>query len=292
MKRFSFLIFMGLLVPAGALAQSIIDSGSADPFPGILKTGDSGNAVKELQLILKIDPAIYPEGITSGYYGSLTAAAVKRLQRRYRLAETGVFDEATQEVVIPTKTRVDISVLAPNGNESWDKSETHDVTWEVTIGPVVFDGRSLIPQTSSGDSTRAVAPFFPYASIDLLKDSDTRFRYHIGSANLYNARYTWKIPADVAPANDYRIQIGVGGNVPCLYRAESEGKRGISFPCPAGLPFYSESDASDAPFKITGNAPPPVEVVAKLKIELAKIEAAINALANQIRTLRALIESL
>ena len=80
--------------------------------------------------------------------------------------------------------------------------------------------------------------------------------------------------------------------MPCLYRAESEGKRGISFPCPAGLPFYSESDASDAPFKITGNAPPPVEVVAKLKIELAKIEMAINALANQIRTLRALIESL
>jgi len=216
---------------------------------------------------------------------------VKRLQRRYRLAETGVFDEATQEVVIPTKTRVDITVVAPNGNESWDKSETHDVTWEVTIGPVVFDGRELIPQTSS-DSSRAVAPFFPYASIDLLKDSDARFRYHIGSANLYNARYTWKIPADVPPANDYRIQVGVGGNVPCLYRAESEGKRGISFPCPAGLPFYSEADASDSPFKITGNAPPPAEVIAKLKIELAKIEAAINALASQIRTLRALIESL
>ena len=288
-RRFSLFMVLGFLVPAGALAQSIV--ASADPFPGILKAGDSGNAVKELQLILKTDPAIYPEGITSGYYGSLTATAVKRLQRRYRLAETGVFDEATQEVVIPTKTRVDITVVAPNGNESWDKSETHDVTWEVTIGPVVFDGRELIPQTSS-DSSRAVAPFFPYASIDLLKDSDARFRYHIGSANLYNARYTWKIPADVPPANDYRIQVGVGGNVPCLYRAESEGKRGISFPCPAGLPFYSEADASDSPFKITGNAPPPAEVIAKLKIELAKIEAAINALASQIRTLRALIESL
>src|SRR3989344_2705642 len=167
-RRFSLFMVLGFLVPAGALAQSIV--ASADPFPGILKAGDSGNAVKELQLILKTDPAIYPEGITSGYYGSLTAAAVKRLQRRYRLAETGVFDEATQEVVIPTKTRVDISVLTPNGNESWDKSDTHDVTWEVTIGPVVFDGRELIPQTSS-DSSRAVAPFFPYASIDLLKDS-------------------------------------------------------------------------------------------------------------------------
>jgi len=288
-RRFSLFMVLGFLVPAGALAQSIV--ASADPFPGILKAGDSGNAVKELQLILKTDPAIYPEGITSGYYGSLTATAVKRLQRRYRLAETGVFDEATQEVVIPTKTRIDITVVAPNGNESWDKSETHDVTWEVTIGPVVFDGRELIPQTSS-DSSRAVAPFFPYASIDLLKDSDARFRYHIGSANLYNARYTWKIPADVPPANNYRIQVGVGGNVPCLYRAESEGKRGISFPCPAGLPFYSEADASDSPFKITGNAPPPAEVIAKLKIELAKIEAAINALASQIRTLRALIESL
>ncbi|OGZ96271.1 MAG: hypothetical protein A2847_00675 [Candidatus Sungbacteria bacterium RIFCSPHIGHO2_01_FULL_50_25] len=252
MKKIAFFLFGMVLLPLGALAQgTIIDSGSADPFPGILKFGDSGNAVKELQLILKNDTVIYPEGITSGYYGSLTVAAIKRLQRRYGLSETGVFDEATQEALFPTKTRIDIDIFAPNGNEAWDKSQAHDITWEVTIGPVVIEGRTIVGETASTDTIRPLTvPFFPYASIDLIRDSDPRFRYHIGSANLYTAKYTWRIPADIPTGTDYRVEMGIGGNVPCLYRAEREGKAGFTAPCPAGLPYYSQSDTSDAPFKI------------------------------------------
>lgn len=287
MKKYPLIISLGILTPFIAFAQS------ADPFIGILKTGDSGNAVKELQLILKTDPAIYPEGITSGYYGSLTSAAVKRLQRRYQLPETGVFDEAIQEVVIPTRTRVDVSVVTPNGGESLDKSQTHEITWEAAIGPVVVDGRQIVGETSSSDSVRPfLVPFFPYVSIDLIKDSDSRYRYHIGSASLYAARYTWKIPADVPVATDYRVEVGVGGSVPCLYRAEAEGRTGVSVPCPAAFPYYSESDTSDAPFRITGNAPPPSEIISKLKLEVQRLEALIQSLQSQVRSLRALIDSL
>ena len=41
--------------------------------------------VKRLQTLLATDSALYPEGITSGYFGSLTKAAVGRFQMKYDL---------------------------------------------------------------------------------------------------------------------------------------------------------------------------------------------------------------
>ena len=43
---------------------------------------DTGGDVTRLQRFLAGDPSIYPEGRITGYYGSLTVAAVKRFQER------------------------------------------------------------------------------------------------------------------------------------------------------------------------------------------------------------------
>jgi peptidoglycan hydrolase-like protein with peptidoglycan-binding domain len=51
--------------------------------------GDKSNDVKRLQELLKNDLIIYPEGITTGYYGSLTVAAVKRFQEKYGISAIG-----------------------------------------------------------------------------------------------------------------------------------------------------------------------------------------------------------
>ncbi|EKD24130.1 MAG: hypothetical protein ACD_81C00100G0006 [uncultured bacterium] len=45
-----------------------------------LKEGSSGEKVRTLQTILAADINIYPEGIITGYYGKLTARAVRRFQ--------------------------------------------------------------------------------------------------------------------------------------------------------------------------------------------------------------------
>lgn len=54
-----------------------------------LDLGESNSSVTSLQTFLSLNQAYYPEAIISGYYGSLTAAAVSRYQTANGLAAVG-----------------------------------------------------------------------------------------------------------------------------------------------------------------------------------------------------------
>ena len=45
--------------------------------------------VKLLQEILALDKSVYPEGITTGFYGPLTVKAVERFQTKYGIVTSG-----------------------------------------------------------------------------------------------------------------------------------------------------------------------------------------------------------
>lgn len=62
-----------------------------------LKTGDATKGVKKLQKAL-VEAGIATEDLVAdGIYGPKTEAAVKKLQRELKVAETGVWDETTRE---------------------------------------------------------------------------------------------------------------------------------------------------------------------------------------------------
>lgn len=263
----------------------------AKVFPSTLKSGSTGDYVSDLQQILKSDSTIYPEGLVTGYFGKLTEEAVKKLQKKYGLPETGVVDDTTQEIIFPQT--VEITVVTPNGGESWDKKDIHNILWKSTIGPMM--SKTVSGGTSTGAVASSMVPFFPRASIDLIKDSDTSYRYHVATVSLYQSQYPWKISGNIPEGSDYRVRISTGGDVPCVYRMEGKTDTSIMpYPCPlsAAYPIYSESDASDNPFAITGVTPPSPEIIAKLKTQVAQIENALNNLLRQVQELKSLIESL
>lgn len=66
-------------------------------FTKDLRYGSEGEEVRQLQTLLKEDVAVYPEGMITGFYGRLTEMAVKRLQAKHALEETGVVDSGTRE---------------------------------------------------------------------------------------------------------------------------------------------------------------------------------------------------
>ncbi len=70
-----------------------------EPIPGVdynvytftktLVLGMTDAEVFNLQKALSLDPAIYPEGEVTGYFGKMTEAAVKRFQSKYGIRTTG-----------------------------------------------------------------------------------------------------------------------------------------------------------------------------------------------------------
>lgn len=61
-----------------------------------LSAGSTGADVTTLQTYLASDSTLYPEGLITGYYGSLTQAAVVRFQARYGISQTGTVGPITR----------------------------------------------------------------------------------------------------------------------------------------------------------------------------------------------------
>ena len=84
------------LQAAGTTPSAPPASGMAKTFVQTLRRGSRGAEVTRLQELLKSLPDIYPEGIASGYFGTLTEAAVKRFQTKYGIDVVGIVGPKTR----------------------------------------------------------------------------------------------------------------------------------------------------------------------------------------------------
>ena len=308
-----------------SLATPSMNSGQV--FSTTLQKGASGSDVSTLQTMLKTSPAIYPSGLVTGYYGSATETAIKKLQAKYSLPQTGIVDSATQAIMYPnpSTTNVSITVIAPNGGEKWTAGSPAQILWKSTISPIalpptptpipvpMMDNQTSAISASVVGSSGAVSagtsiaktapaimptPFFNYASIDLVRDGDSSYSYHIGSVNLYESQYSWNIPKNIPTASDYRVKISIGNTVPCMYandvqmmKAGTANTTAIARPTCATPMIASSfaSDTSDAVFSIAGGSSVNIET---LRAQIAEIKAMMEKLSAQIADIEAKLEGM
>lgn len=64
-----------------------------------LAEGSTTEDMKKVQELLATDSDIYPEGLTTGYFGPLTKEALKRFQKRHNLEVTGSIDNETHDLL-------------------------------------------------------------------------------------------------------------------------------------------------------------------------------------------------
>lgn len=225
--------------------------------------GSRSDEVKEIQEILKTDPDIYPEGYVTGYFGSLTEKAIRKLQKRCGLPETGELDDATEKCIYPIDYKV--KVAYPNGGEVLDRNTIQTIKWEV-IEP--------------GVSAQEIKPFWPKASIDLFRRvaitmpcapgetcepvEKSVFVKHIATVNLFDQTYSWKITPDISNGTGYAIRISLGKKIVTVWYREIIGQSLPSaseiWPQPAPPIVVPPSqiiwDESDGTFEITGEITP------------------------------------
>ncbi len=79
-----------LAVALSAMALfGLVSIAYADVLMRQLDVGARGDDVSALQTYLAADPSIYPEGLVTGYFGSLTSAAVARFQAQNGIDPVG-----------------------------------------------------------------------------------------------------------------------------------------------------------------------------------------------------------
>lgn len=118
-------------------------SGACPAITRVLKKGHTGDDITQLQTYLAKDSSIYPEGLITGYYGSLTEKAVQRWQAKQGIISSGA-PETTGYGLVGPRTRAEwnsaygceakssselIKVLSPNGGEVWNVWAVQKITW-------------------------------------------------------------------------------------------------------------------------------------------------------------------
>jgi len=224
--------------------------------------GSRSEEVKLIQEILKTDPNIYPEGYVTGYYGPLTSNAVKKLQKRCGLPETGVIDPDTEKCIYPTDYKVKITF--PNGGEVLDRNTIYTARWEVTPPEVSIPERPFWTKASLDLFRRAPCPSCPEgaACFPCLEGGTSIFVRHIATVNLFDQAYSGRITSDIPNGSDYVIRISAGIGITPIWIQEKEMTPGAAVPVrpteiwpvpPSPTNFWDESDGT---FTISGGIQP------------------------------------
>jgi peptidoglycan hydrolase-like protein with peptidoglycan-binding domain len=273
----------------------------------LLRPGMSGEEVKSLQSILSQDPSIYPQGIVSGYYGSLTSEAVKRLQQKLGLPQTGIVDENTRKYIFPCAT---IEVIYPNGGETWNVGDTVEIKWNLSLPSYILE-RNISPSqpqlkppmpNSTENLPTFVPPIAESVSIDLIRYDGPMpliypapVYYHIGNATLFDRSFKWTIPSDIAESKMYKIRVSLWRRLPEPFMCKTP-------PCPMLPQMYPIRwqgnlwDESDNYFTIRGGVPatplptvPPIPDIGKLTEVRTQLMQAIESIQKALKLIEELL---
>lgn len=152
-RSLRFAAALGFALACGLAVASALPVYAAE-ISGSLSQGSTGADVTTLQTYLASDSTLYPEGLITGYYGSLTAAAVVRFQARYGIDQVGVVGPQTRaklnelmggstgggtagDVWAPIMTTESVATTSTSATISWTTTEpAQSKVYYSTIWPI------------------------------------------------------------------------------------------------------------------------------------------------------------
>lgn len=189
-----------------------------DPSFGInhtLRKSSRGNDVKLLQKFLKVY-GVYPEGLITGYFGSLTEAAVKRFQKKEVINAVGMVGPKTRSRIL--------KISHKKSEEQADKeiSTTAEIADAILSASIAQNGAALAPLTRFASTTENI-----YAVV-LLRNAkqDSPIGYirsyhgsyvdsevsHPSRNGLAYFHFQWSLkPGKTRTTGDYSLQFYING---------------------------------------------------------------------------------
>lgn len=127
-----------------------------------LQFGMRGDDVSELQRFLVEDSTIYPQGLVTGYFGSLTRAAVARFQTRNGIASVGRVGPLTLAAINARMSGgiggIDKSAPFIYGLGTGVTSNSATINWNTSEGALatIYYSTSPLPMTESSPTTSVI----------------------------------------------------------------------------------------------------------------------------------------
>ncbi len=156
----------GLLALSFVLVASFPLNASAAMLTRQLQIGMSGSDVSDLQTFLAADPSIYPQGLVTGYFGSLTRSAVMNFQARNGISTVGRVGPQTLAVInaqmntgprvgtdrlVPVIRNLSLGTSASTATFSWNTdTNTSALVYYSTSPMVLTEGSAVSGITVSG----------------------------------------------------------------------------------------------------------------------------------------------
>lgn len=131
----------------------------ADTLNRQLQVGMSGSDVSALQSFLAQDATLYPQGLVTGYYGSLTSSAVARFQTRNGISSVGRVGPQTLPVLNAQMGNTGVNTggapIISNTNVSigTNGATVSFVTNEATRSQLYYSSSPLVVSESLNDVT-------------------------------------------------------------------------------------------------------------------------------------------
>jgi peptidoglycan hydrolase-like protein with peptidoglycan-binding domain len=155
------------ILTAFALAVIVVPTVThADTLTRYLSVGSSGSDVSSVQAFLAADPSLYPRGLVTGYFGSLTKGAVINFQNRNGIDPVGRIGPATLPVLnaqmasgminkqAPTISNLGINTTASTVTLSWNTDEpTAALVYYSTNQITAMEANGFSPVTISGSTS-------------------------------------------------------------------------------------------------------------------------------------------
>jgi len=197
-------------------------------FTKTLQKGVTNDEVKALQTALKSDSSIYPEGLVTGYFGTLTEAAVKKFQAKYGIDQTGIVGPNTRAklnslycattttpttttTATATATVTPTATVAPSyGTLSVNKVPVANPFSELYAGNTYEVFAAEFKATGSDITIRKIAinvtstnifPWQKFASISLWDGSTKLAELAVNQANLIENGFATDYTANISGLN-------------------------------------------------------------------------------------------
>ena len=173
-----------------------------------LGVGSRGSQVSEVQQFLATNSFVYPAGLVTGYYGSLTQAAVKQFQLAYNILPTGTVNSATLvkfnaveasglgfDISAPIIFTPSVQVSNNTATISWSTNESARGKVVYGINPVIIGNTADTTGVNFAEPTIVSGSLAPY-------DGVMRTAQNVTISNLSpNTTYYYMIEALDASGN-------------------------------------------------------------------------------------------